>query len=150
MAGAAALALLAGCSTAPSNTPVQTRAATPYQRLSGIPMERAVAYTKIQAELGDFLNLWRTNGYPEASKAYLAPDMQATSSDDVVMLASGRVVTVTPDEWTSPDLFVVYVDFDLTFAGSFGAWGTGRSSRFVTATARTGSIPYVLDFATGR
>jgi hypothetical protein len=103
----------------------------------------------VQAELTDFLAMWKAKGYAEASQAYLAPDVQATSSDDVPVLASGRVVTVRPDQWTSADLFVVYVDFDLTFSGNIGAWGTGTNSRFVTAASRTGSIPYVLDLATG-
>ena len=93
--------------------------------------------------------MWKTKGYAEASKAYLAPDMQATSPDDVLVLASGRVVTLRPDRWTSADLFVVYVDFDLTFSGNAGMWRTGVNPRFVTATARTGTIPYVLEFATG-
>jgi hypothetical protein len=150
MAGAAALALLAGCSTASPNAPVQTPAATPYQRLSGIPMDRAVAYTKVQAELRDFLDLWRAKGYAEASKAYLVLGEQADPSDDVPMLASGQVVKVNPDDWTSTDLFVVSVDFDLTFSGNTGAWGNGTNSRFVTATARAGAIPYVLEFATSR
>jgi hypothetical protein len=59
-------------------------------------------------------------------------------------------VTVTPDTWTSAELFVVYADFDLQFARNFGAWGNGRSSRLMTATARSGTIPYVLEFAASR
>lgn len=148
--GAVALALLAGCSTASSGAPSQTPTATPYQRLSGIPMDRAAAYTKVQEELRDFLDLWRAKGYAEASRAYLVPGDQPSPSDVVPVLSSGRVVTVNPEEWTSKDVFVVSVDFDLTFGGYAGAWGNGTNSRFVTATARTGAIPYVLELATSR
>jgi hypothetical protein len=161
-----ALALLAGCSQPSPQAPLVTPSATPNSATSGTDApvtpsatpsaiatgtdaDRTAAYSRVQSELTDFLAVWKTKGYAEASKAYLAPDMQATSSDDVLVLSSGRVVTVRPDQWTSKDLFVVYVDFDLTFSGSTGAWGTGVNSRFVTATARTGTIPYVFEFATG-
>ena len=155
---ALALAVLAGCSQpspgapaqSPSSIPTTRLSTTPTTSLSGVTEEQALAYTQIMTELTDFLDAWKTKGYVDASKAYLAPGLQATSADDVLVLASGGVVNVRPDEWTSKDLFVVSVDFDLTFRGSVGAWGNGRSSRFVTATARTGTIPYVLDFATGR
>ena len=160
---ALALTVLVGCSQPSSGAPTQS-SSIPTTRLSSTPAtrptstpsasdvttEQALAYTKIMTELTDFLDAWKTKGYADASKAYLAPDLQPTSADGVLVLASGRVATLRPDEWTSKDLFVVYVDFDLTFAGNVGAWGNGRSSRFVTATARTGPIPYVLDFATGR
>jgi hypothetical protein len=162
-----AVALLAGCSQPSPQAPLVTPSAAPSSATSrtdapvtpsaspsaatlGSDADRATAYARVTSELADFLDAWKAKGYATASKAYLAPAMQATSPDDVLVLASGRVVNVRPDQWTSADLFVVYVDFDLTFAGSFGAWGNGRSSRFVTATARTGTIPYVLDFATGR
>jgi hypothetical protein len=162
-----AVTLLAGCSqpspqaplvtpsaapnsaTSRTDAPV-TPSASPSAATSGSDVDRTTAYSRIKSELTDFLDAWKTKGYAEASKAYLAPDEQATSSDGVLVLASGRVVTLRPDQWTSADLFVVYVDFDLTFSGNTGAWGTGVNSRFVTATARTGTIPYVLDFATGR
>jgi hypothetical protein len=93
--------------------------------------------------------MWKSKGYAEASKAYLVPGEQASPSDVVPVLASGRVVAVRPDQWTSPDLFVVFVDLDLAFSGNAGTWGTGVNHRFVTATARTGTIPYVLELATG-
>ena len=152
------LAVLGGCSRPSPGAPAQSPSSLPTTRVSitstarpsGVTEEQALAYAQIMTELTDFLDAWKTKGYADASKAYLAPDLQATSADDVLVLASGGVVNIRPDEWTTKDLFVVYVDFDLTFAGNFGAWGNGRSSRFVTATARTGTIPYVLDFATGR
>lgn len=164
----AAVALVTGCSstvsvpavTAPTSAAPTSAAPTSAAPTSAAPTsasaavttsdtQRAAAYARVQAELTDFLAMWKAKGYAEASQAYLAPDVQATSSDDVPVLASGRVVTVRPDQWTSADLFVVYVDFDLTFSGNSGAWGTGTNSRFVTAASRTGSIPYVLDLATG-
>lgn len=147
---AAALALLAGCSTGSTAVPAQTPSATPYQRLSGIPLNRAVAYSTVRGELTDFLEVWRTKGSAEAAKEYLRQDMTLTSPADTLVLVSGRVVNLTGDDWTSADLFVVSVDFDLTFSGNVGAWGNGRSSRFVTATARSGAIPYVLELATSR
>lgn len=158
VSSALALALLGGCAQpspaapaqSPPSTPTTSPSTGPTSRGTGITMEEAAAYSKVQIELTDFLEAWRTKGYAEASKAYLAPDMQPTSADGALVLASGRVVNVIPDEWTSNDLFVVAVDFDLTFTGNSGAWGQGLNSRFVTATARTGPTPYVLDFATGR
>jgi len=134
--------------TSRTDAPV-TPSASPSAATSGSDVDRTTAYSRIKSELTDFLDAWKTKGYAEASKAYLGPEEQATSPDDVLELASGRVVTLRPDQWTSPDLFVVYVDLDLTFSGDAGAWGTGVNSRFVTATARTGTIPYVLEFATG-
>lgn len=41
-------ALVAGCSMQSQAAPAQTPSAAPYQRLSGIPMDRALAYTKVQ------------------------------------------------------------------------------------------------------
>jgi hypothetical protein len=150
VASVLALTLLTACSQPPSGAPTVTPSVAPSSDSSPTTAQRAAAYARATSELTDFLDAWTTKGYPNASKAYLAPDLQATSADDVLVLASGRVVNVRADEWTSNDLFVVYVDFDLTFAGNFGAWGNGRISRFVTATARSGPIPYVLEFATSR
>jgi hypothetical protein len=113
-------------------------------------MNRAVAYATIQRELIDFLDMWKTKGYGPASEAYLVPGEQLSPSDTPLVLTSGRVTAFREGEWTSADVVLVDVDFDLTFSGSSGAWGTGKNSRFVTATARTGTIPYVLEFATGR
>lgn len=155
---ALALVALCGCSQPspaspappPSSIPTTRLPTTPTTRSSAVTEEQALAYTQIMTELTDFLDAWKTKGYVDASRKYLASGLQPGSADVVLVLASGEVVNVRPDEWTSKDLFVVYVDFDLTFRGSFGAWGNGRSARFVTATARAGAIPYVLDFATGR
>ena len=161
-----ALTSLLGCSQPSPRAPLVTPSATPSSATSRTDppvapsaspsagtsardVDRTTAYLRVTSELTDFLDVWKTKGYAAASQAYLVPSEQATSSDDVLVLASGRVVTVRPDQWTSTALFVVYVDLDLTFSGSTGAWGTGVNSRFVTATARTGAIPYVLEFATG-
>lgn len=48
----------------------------------------------------------------------------------------------------SADRFVVDVVLDLTFSGDSGAWGPGVNERFVTATSRSGTVPYVLELAT--
>ena len=161
-----ALALLAGCSQPSPQAPLVTPSATPNSATSrtdapvtpsaspsaatsGSDVDRTTAYSRIKRELTDFLDAWKTKGYAEASKAYLVSGEQPSPSDVVPVLASGRVVAVRPDQWTSPDLFVVFVDLDLAFSGYAGTWGTGVNSRFVTATARTGTIPYVLEFATG-
>ena len=143
-----AMVLVAGCSSPTtsllSGAPSTTASAT----ASRTDADRTAAYSRVQSELTDFLDMWKTKGAAEASKAYLAPDEQATSSDDVPVLASGRVVTLRPGQWTSAELFVVDVDLELTFTGDPVAWGNGVNERFVTATARTGTIPYVLELAT--
>ena len=144
-----AMVLVAGCSSPTTSLPSRAPSTTPSAAISTADADHAAAYARVQSELTDFLAVWKSKGYAEASKAYLVPGEQASPSDVVLVLASGRVAAVTPDQWTSPDLFVVYVDLDLTFSGDAGAWGTGVNSRFVTATARTGTIPYVLEFATG-
>jgi hypothetical protein len=160
-----ALALLAGCSQPSPQAPLVTPSATPNSATSrtdapvtpsaspsaatsGSDVDRTTAYSRIKSELTDFLDAWKTKGYAEASKAYLGPEEQATSPDDVLVLASGRVVTLRPGQWTSAELFVVDVDLELTFTGDPVAWGNGVNERFVTATARTGTIPYVLELAT--
>src|SRR5664280_3653760 len=119
-----ALALLAGCSQPSPQAPLVTPSATPNSATSRTDapvtpsaspsaatsardVDRTTAYSRIKRELTDFLDAWRTKGYAEASKAYLVPGEQASPSDVVPVLASGRVVAVRPDQWTSPDLFVV-------------------------------------------
>ena len=141
---------LAGCVQPPPVASPQTPSTSPRVILSGIPLNQASAYAKIQTELVAFLDLWRTKGYGPASEAYLVPGEQVTSPDVGPVLTSGRVTAFSPDPWTSEDQVVAAVDLDLTFSGDPGAWGTGVNSRFVTATARTGAIPYVLELATGR
>ena len=113
-------------------------------------MSKAIALTAVQAELRDFLEVWRTKGYATASAAYLVPSEQLPSSEAAPVLTSGRVASWREDQWTSAADFVVYVDFDLTFSGNSEAWGTGTNSRFVTATSRAGAIPFVLELATSR
>ena len=92
--------------------------------------------------------MWESKGYATASKTYLGPEGQVTSPEVAPVLASGRVVVMRPGEWTSADRFVVDVDLDLTFSSDPGAWGAGVNTRFVTAIARPGAIPYVLELAT--
>lgn len=113
-------------------------------------MNRAIAYTTIQRELTDFLEMWRTKGYAAASGTYLVPDQQLAASETAVVLVSGRLTAFRENEWTLPTRVRVEVDFDLTFSGYSGAWGTGTNTRFVTATTRSGPIPYVLELATSR
>jgi hypothetical protein len=144
------VALVAGCSQPSRVTSPQSPSTTPRVILSGLTMNQAVAYSTIQRELNDFLDVWKTKGYGPASEAYLVPGEQIGPSDTAPVLTSGRVSAFREGKWTSPDLVVGQVDFDLTFSGNTGAWGTGINSRFVTATARSGTIPYVLEFATGR
>jgi hypothetical protein len=143
--------LLTACSQSTTAAPAQTASATPFQVLSGVPMSKAYALTAVQTELRDFLELWRTDGYATASAAYLVASEQLPPSAPAGILASGRITYLTEDEWTSADLFVVFVNVDLTFRGdSGGNWASGTNSRFVTARARAGTIPYVLEFATSR
>ena len=144
------MALLVGCSPVASVAFPQASPATRRQSLSGITMSKAIALTAVQAELRDFLEVWRTKGYATASAAYLVPSQRLLSSEAAPVLTSGRVAYWREDQWTSADDFVVYVDFDLTFSGNSGAWGTGTNSRFVTATSRAGTIPFVLELATSR
>ena len=143
-----AMVLVAGCSSPTTSLPSGAPSTTPSAAISTTDADHAAAYARVASELTDFLDMWKTKGAAEASKAYLAPDEPATSSDDVPMLASGRVVTLRPGQWTSAELFVVDVDLELTFTGDPVAWGNGVNERFVTATARTGTIPYVLELAT--
>ena len=143
-----AMVLVAGCSSPTTSLPSGAPSTTPSAAISTADADHAAAYARVQSELTDFLAVWKSKGYAEASKAYLAPDEQATSSHDVPVLASGRVVTLRPGQWTSAELFVVDVDLELTFTGDPVAWGNGVNERFVTATARTGTIPYVLELAT--
>ena len=143
-----AMVLVAGCSSPTTSLPSRAPSTTPSAAISTADADHAAAYARVQSELTDFLAVWKSKGYAEASKAYLAPDEQATSSHDVPVLASGRVVTLRPGQWTSAELFVVDVDLELTFTGDPVAWGNGVNERFVTATARTGTIPYVLELAT--
>jgi len=144
-----AMVLVAGCSSPTTSLPSGAPSTTPSAAISTTAdADHAAAYARVASELTDFLDMWKTKGAAEASKAYLAPDEPATSSDDVPVLASGRVVTLRPGQWTSAELFVVDVDLELTFTGDPVAWGNGVNERFVTATARTGTIPYVLELAT--
>ncbi len=149
--------LVTGCSSSATvgspSSPVaspQTPSFTPYQRLSGIPMSEASAITKVRTELDAFLALLTSKGYGAASEAYLVPGEQLTPQDSGPVLTSGRVTAFREDVWTSTGSLVVDVDLYLTFSGNSGAWGNGTNSRVVTATARMGAIPYVLEFATSR
>jgi hypothetical protein len=102
----------------------------------------------VRTEITGFLDAWVTTGYARASTAYLVPEDQVTPPAVGPVLASGRIRALRPGQWTSQDLFVVDVDLDLSFTGDPVAWGNGVNTRFITAAARSGAIPYVLELAT--
>jgi hypothetical protein len=111
--------------------------------------DRASAYAELESEITAFLEAWRDKGYATASQIYLVPNQQPQAGDSgepLPVLVAGRILTFRQLEWTSGTNIVVNVDLDLEFKGYAGAWGNGKNNRFVSATARTGAIPYILEF----
>lgn len=154
---------LVGCShPADLNAPVSTalpstisapaassREASPLPRPVS-SAEQASAYVAVQGEVSAFLALWQKRGYAEASRMYLDPGQWLPSAEPAPTLVSARIVAFRPGGCASATACQVEVDLEMTFSGNAGAWGNGVNSRFVTATARAGTIPYVLAFATSQ
>lgn len=142
------MSLGAGCASA-SPPAATTGSSTTSQVVASATVDRSAAYAKVQSELNDFLEMWRSQGYAAASAAYLVPGQQVRSGETAPTLVTGRVARAQPGDWIPPSQLTVDADLDLTFQGNSGAWGNGVNSRIVSATARSGAIPYVLEFATG-
>lgn len=155
--------LMVGCSHPPaanrpltigpqSSTPApstSTGAATTAPS-SAASADQEVALAGVRAEISDFLTAWRDNGYAEASRTYLDPSQWLPPAEPAPTLTSARIVAFRPQASTSTSTLVVEVDPEMTFSSNPGAWGNGTNSRFVTATARASSPPYVLAFSTSQ
>jgi hypothetical protein len=79
----------------------------------------------------------------------LVPSEQPTSTNGVLVLTAGHVVSYKPFSWVSADEFTLSVTMDLHFSNPEALAGGDPNHSFVTFTRPNSHTPFRMYLATG-